>query len=157
MELFEDSIKDISLEEIEQLKHILNDNYCILKNQLHLIEKRQISLVKDKLKILVGRAFKDEKGNPFYIYDTPQESTTITGHMDFNPYQIPVLIMGSKEDNHITGYSKGELSYDTVFSGVCKEKEEDVLTEFKRQYTEISIEEFRESVIKIIDEVIGRK
>lgn len=93
----------------------------------------------ERLKPLVGRFFKTEKGDVFLVTGVPKIKYRMTGTVDFNPYQIPTIIVTFETTEDIVGkeiYIEGE----TVFSRAVDAPDPEA--KFLSEYTEITREEF---------------
>lgn len=94
----------------------------------------------ERLKPLVGRFFKTEKGDVFLVTGVPKVKYRMTGSADFNPYQIPTII--ATLDNTIDDVIGKEIyiEADTVFSRAVDAQDPEA--KFLSEYTEINREEF---------------
>lgn len=94
----------------------------------------------ERLKPLVGRFFKTEKGDVFLVTGVPQIKYRLTGTVDFNPYQIPTIIATfSNTEDAVIG-KEIYIEAETVFSRAVDAADPEV--KFLSEYTEITREEF---------------
>jgi len=141
------------LEELKKKKHELNEESIRINNEIYLLERENEELLQEKLKVLVGRAFKTTSGNVYYVYTVPPREVDVMGHSRFNPYQIPVLSV-SMEKDYDTHIKYPEISTETLYSRCCDA--DDPLEAFREEYMEIDIYDFideaRTAIINFIDE-----
>ena len=103
----------------------------------------------ERLKPLVGRFFKTEKGDVFLITGVPQIKYRLTGTVDFNPYQIPTIIATfSNTEDAVIG-KEIYIEAETVFSRAVDAADPEV--KFLSEYTEITREEFAKLVSLAFD------
>lgn len=133
-------------QELYDLKHELNEKSAEIDKQIRELDKEEMQLIQDNLSKLVGHAFarKSEPSTVFFVYDIPKERFDIMGHVDFNPYQIPVL-MFTMDTTKWNEKDSPQLSRETVHSRDAF-KVEDALEYFRKEYTEITLEDFWETV-----------
>ena len=141
------------LEELKKKKHELNEENIKINNEIYLLEQEGEKLLQEKLKVLVGHAFKTTNGDVHYVYTVPPREADIMGHSRFNPYQIPVLSV-STETDYDTHISYPEISTGTLYSRCCDE--DDPLEAFRKDYMEIGYYDFmdvaRTAIINFMDE-----
>lgn len=148
-------------QELYDLKHELNEKSAEIEKQIRELDKEEMQLIQDNLRRLVGHAFakKTEPSTVFFVYDIPKERFDIMGHLDFNPYQIPVL-MFTMDTARWNEKDSPQLTKETIHSRDAF-KVEDALEYFRKEYTEITPQEFWETVsVKIKQftrEVINEK
>lgn len=93
----------------------------------------------ERLKPLVGRFFKTEKGDVFLVTGVPKIKYRLTGTVDFNPYQIPTIIATFESTGDIIG-KEIYIEAETVFSRAVDATDPEA--KFLSEYTEITREEF---------------
>ncbi|MBP5774008.1 MAG: hypothetical protein J6W35_08060 [Eubacterium sp.] len=93
----------------------------------------------ERLKPLVGRFFKTEKGDVFLVTGVPKIKYRLTGTVDFNPYQIPTIIATFESTGDIIG-KEIYIEAETVFSRAVDAADPEA--KFLSEYTEITREEF---------------
>lgn len=98
----------------------------------------------ERLKPLVGRFFKTEKGDVFLVTGVPKVRYSLTGSANFNPYQIPVIIATFVPTGDIIG-KEIYVEAETVFSRAVDAKDPEA--KFLSEYTEITKEEFFAAII----------
>ena len=118
-----------------------------LKREHEKLRSIQIIELQDKIETLVGMSFRDECNNYFRIIGIPHveycKSCT-----SFNEYQIPVLICYN--DSTICA-DAGRIAIDTRFSTASHA--EDPIERIRKEYIEVSPEEFDAALEKAFDEI----
>lgn len=138
-------------EEYTKLSEEIRDaNKKISEYRAHVsnLRSKSIKYQQERLSCLVGRAFK-YNGTPdegFVVSNVPRVKYALTGDWSFNPYQIPVItILNALHD----GADETYIENDTVFSRAVES--EDVYKAFvEDKFTEISIDEFYDMVLKAV-------
>lgn len=89
----------------------------------------------------------------YYVYSVPIVRYDHMGHSSFNPYQLPVMKIGT--DNEPCGPEVPVNFVDTLFTNVAFE--EDPIAAFREKYKEIPfldfLEEHRERLINFYENV----
>lgn len=94
----------------------------------------------ERLKPLVGRFFKTEKGDVFLVTGVPKIKYRLTGTVDFNPYQIPTIIATFENPVDAVIGKEIYIEAETVFSRAVDAADPEA--KFLSEYTEITREEF---------------
>lgn len=115
------------LDDIRNNQNELRTQECDL--QIKLYEHQQ-----EKLRCLVGKAFKDKK-KFYFVTGVPElELTNIAyPHYSFNPYQLPAYVI-------FNGKSSFCIQQHTLFSKAVDS--DDPLKTIKEEYEEITVEKF---------------
>jgi len=120
---------DNQIEKVEAKKNALD-------RQKKILEREEIKLRQEKLKPLIGMTFK--MGNKYAkITGTPRIEWT-EDKMAFVPCRIPCLVLEERDGKIVSVWS------DTVFSNAINAP--DVVSYFKKEYTEIPPELFEEKM-----------
>lgn len=125
------------------------------RNELFNLRKAQMEIQQKKLHSLIGHCYKTKR-RIFMITDIPQPRYQMTGHYDFNPYQIPAMVIQIEKDaksETLEAIGTGEIYYETIYTKVVDSA--DPIEAMRQVYEEISIEEFRTIAHTVIDKVIN--
>lgn len=118
-----------------------------LKREYEKLRSIQIVEQQDKIEMLIGMSFKDACNNYFRIIDIPHVEYC-KSHTSFNEYQIPALICYN--DPTICA-DAGRIAIDTRFSTASYA--EDPIERIRKEYVEVSAEEFDAALEKAFDEI----
>ena len=118
-----------------------------LKREYEKLRSIQIIELQDKIEMLVGMSFKDERNNYFRIIGVPHVEYC-KSYTSFNEYRIPVLICYN--DPTICA-DVGRIAIDTRFSTASHA--EDPIDRIRKEYIEVSPEEFDAELEKAFDEI----
>ena len=126
------------------------------RNELFNLRKAQMELQKEKLHSLIGHCYKT-KQRIFMITDVPQPRYQMNGHFDFNPYQIPAMVIQIVKDTKsktLETIGVGEIYYETIYSKAVDSA--NPIEAMQQQYEQISIEDFRTAAHTVINQVMDR-
>lgn len=142
------------LNELRKKEHKLNEQLIELNNQQYQLKQQEQELLQERLRPLVGNTYQNrETGIMYYVYSVPIVRYDHLGHSSFNPYQLPVMKIGT--DNESYGPEVPVNFIDTLFTTAAFE--EDPVAAFKKEYREIPfldfLEEHRERLIKFYNDV----
>lgn len=140
--------------EIKERIHELEKPDIERKNELFNLRKAQMEIQQKKLHSLIGHCYKTER-RIFMITNIPQPRYQMTGHYDFNPYQMPAMVIQIVKDakgKTLEAIGTGEIYYETIYTKVVDST--NPVEAMRQEYEEISIEEFRAIAHTIIDKVI---
>lgn len=142
------------LNELKEKRHELNEQLIELNNKEYELERQEQELLQERLRPLVGHTYQNrETGVMYYVYSVPIVRYDHLGHSSFNPYQLPVMKIGT--DNEPYGPEVPVNFVDTLFTKAAFE--EDPVAAFKEKYKEIPfldfLEEHRERLIKFYENV----
>lgn len=123
------------------------------RNEIRSLQLQQMKIQQDKLRNLVGRCYRDTN-RIFIISGVPEPEFMMIGDFHFNPYQLPALIITTGQTIKHTGktISFGEMFRDTIRSSAVLS--ENPVIQMRKEYEEITLEEFKASAYKIIDDVV---
>lgn len=142
-------------QEIKDRIHKLEKPDIERRNELFNLRKEQMKLQQEKLYPLIGHCYKTKR-RMFMITDVPQPRYQMTGHCDFNPYQIPAMVIQIDKDaksKTLETIGMGEIYYETIYTKVVDST--NPIESMQQEYEEISIEEFRITAYAVIDKVIN--
>ena len=105
-------------QEIKERIHELEKPDIERRNELFNLRKAQIEIQQKKLHSLIGHCYKTKR-RIFMITDIPQPRYQMTGRCDFNPYQIPAMVVQIEKDaksETLEAIGTGEIYYETIFT-----------------------------------------
>ena len=139
-------------QEIKDRIHELEKPDIERRNEIRSLRLQQVKMQQDKLRKLVGRCYRGAN-KIFIIVGAPEPEFMMTGDFDFNPYQLPALIISTEKVVKHTGKTIdfGEIFRDTIRSRAVLS--EDPVAQMRIDYEEIAPEEFRALAYKAIDDV----
>ena len=133
----------MTLEEIKEKHHELNEESLRINNELFHLAEQRCELQQERLKPLVGKAYRNRKNNhTIFVYSVPFKVYRALG-LSFNEYQIPVL--KTSVDNGMGGPSVPTVEIDTIFSHVCEAK--DPVKFWEKDWEEIPATDFLQEII----------
>ena len=123
-----------------------------LKLEYEKLRDNYIIELQEKLSALVGMSFKDQCNDYFRIIDVPHPEYN-KSYTSFNEYQIPALVCY----NDSVFKNVDRIAFVTRFSKASHA--EDPVECIRREYTEISAEEFDAELERVFNEirVLGKR
>jgi hypothetical protein len=139
-------------QEIKDRIHELEKPDIERRNEIRSLRLQQVKMQQDKLRKLVGRCYRGAH-KIFIIVGVPEPEFMMIGDFDFNPYQLPALIILTEQVVKHTGKTIefGEIFRDTIRSRAVLS--EDPVAQMRMDYEEITSEEFKVLAYKAIDDV----
>lgn len=124
------------------------------RNEIRSLQRQQIEIQQEKLRALIGHCYKTNN-RIFIITGVPKPEFTMTGDSYFNPYQLPAFIISTGENIKHNGKTAnfGEMYRDMIYSGAVIG---DPVLIMKREYTEISVEEFKTVASTVLNDIIEK-
>lgn len=140
-------------EEINRELHDINEEFFALKKRQKELTDEKNNEIKEKLKVLIGRCFYDDRQKRYFmVTDIPKETFFKAGE-SFNPYQIPIYAFYTQEK--VFHSEVGEFYFDTLFSHCC-EADDPLAALVDEEHLEVTWQEFMCRGTDLIKAVIDK-